>query len=128
MRLYAREVLLAIERSTERTWEDIAASLGGSGPGLLRKLRAPEPNLSSALFYKTIRAAELSFAGTTTPKELLGKFAQARSAKGMTLEAVAEQSGRSAWTVGRILSGHQSPRLGTLLILCAVLDVPPTVS
>lgn len=128
MRFYAKDILMDIERNTDRTWQEIADSLGRSGPGLLRQLRSPEPNLSSEIFYKTLRAAQLTFADTRTARELVSKLAKARIAKGLTLEAVAYQCGRSPWTVGKVLSGQQNPRLSTLLTLCAVLDVAPTVS
>lgn len=127
MRYYAKDILMDIERNTDRTWQDIADSLGKSGPALLRQLRSPEPNLSSAIFYKTLCAACLTFAGTRTAKELVSKLAKARIAKGLTLDAVAYHCGRSSWTVGKVLSGQQNPRLSTLLTLCAVLGVAPTV-
>ena len=127
LRLYAKDILVAIERATDRTWDEIAESLGKSGPALLRKLQQSEPNLSAPFFFKVVRAARVSFADTTTKKEFISKLARARITKCMTHEDVAHRCGRSAWTVGKVLAGQQTPRLNTMLTLCDALDVPPTV-
>ena len=58
--------------------------------------------------------------------ETISKLAQARKAKGLSQDRLAELSGVSRVTISRIESGKESPRVQTVFRLARVLKVRVT--
>ena len=66
-------------------------------------------------------------AAAATMAKLAGQLTHRRKFAGQSQEAIGREAGVSPYTVSRIEAGSEWPRWDTMLRLCAVLGVRPTL-